>query len=348
MKRLLQICAIRVNELGREMDFDEVAKEDVWSLVKFIISEKSSLICDNHLDQLIFCSFFAIGKMAKKENLTFALLFHKYQNLKYADKRFTSLQQQLTYRESDFCHDLIKSLPIVKFYNEFFIKETEWFMVELKSTRNEGKTSGNRIGCANGEISTNSIPCFAELPPPRSRSNSAFTDLLKSPLRESLPLPNFGRNSLTPNRMTINGLNSTMTPTRLREGLGSMPPARGGIFTQEALSRAMNTQGFESRLIGVTGATGVLREAGFAGSQFSLQNRLNGFKPGAGEAIQPDFLRSKRSISFGGDEIEKAGIPRKLVQLNDGKEGSFNCFSGNEKTNESCDEEKPFFPNILE
>ena len=217
-------------ELAREFSFDETAREDVWTLFKYIISEKRQLTSDNHLDQLLLCSFYAVGRMVFKSELTFATLFHRYRNARYASRKFCDLKQLITVRVTNEKNapESIQQIEIIPFYNALFIKETEECLGTLSSVKLI--TSNKSTPSPAGNVET--PEGLEETTPGKSSANkkSVFSALdLESPLCESVPQSHFGQGSTPGCSMKLSGLNSTLTPRRavhikLKAGRGEQSP----------------------------------------------------------------------------------------------------------------------------
>lgn len=250
-KRFIQILAKRVQELGNEVDFDEEAQEDVWVLIKFIVSEKWNLTCDNHLDQLLLCSFLAVGRMNLKSQMNFASLSKKYQGIRFADLSLVN-QRQMAARMAEEEGETRKSLPINRFFLDFFIKETDQCLLTLNSAKNMIKK--------NAETQSQSQETLRNVEEASQGGNSGKTSAskksffsamhLESPLRESVPLP-YVNPLLTPNRMRLSGMNSTLTPTRVLHmtlKAGSVTPFNQK--TQSPFSRDPHIQRFGPTTLG--------------------------------------------------------------------------------------------------
>lgn len=59
-RRVLSFTAYRVFTVTEELRLQDDIREEIWSFVKFLLSEHTELLLDRHLDQLILCGIFGI------------------------------------------------------------------------------------------------------------------------------------------------------------------------------------------------------------------------------------------------------------------------------------------------
>ena len=79
-RRVLSFTAYRVLTMTEELALPGLLQEDIWAAMKFFLSEKTELLRDRHLDQLILCAVFGVCK-ARSHPLKFASLLQIYANL---------------------------------------------------------------------------------------------------------------------------------------------------------------------------------------------------------------------------------------------------------------------------
>ena len=79
-RRVLSFTAYRVLTITEDLALPGLLQEDIWAAMKFFLSEKTELLRDRHLDQLILCAIFGVCK-ARSHPLKFANLLQIYANL---------------------------------------------------------------------------------------------------------------------------------------------------------------------------------------------------------------------------------------------------------------------------
>ena len=65
LKRLLHQTAFQIRQLGGHLKLEEGVLEEVYGIMKQIITERMEVLEGRHLDQLIMCSIFAVSKKQK-------------------------------------------------------------------------------------------------------------------------------------------------------------------------------------------------------------------------------------------------------------------------------------------
>ena len=66
-KRVLQYTAIHIYQLCEFLKLDENLSELVWKVMNHITSNQTQILVDRHIDQLIFCSVYAVCKINQKQ-----------------------------------------------------------------------------------------------------------------------------------------------------------------------------------------------------------------------------------------------------------------------------------------
>jgi hypothetical protein len=64
-RRVLSQTAHRIMELCDRMGLPETLKESVWTAIKYLLSEKTELLINRHLDQMIVCTIYSVAKLNK-------------------------------------------------------------------------------------------------------------------------------------------------------------------------------------------------------------------------------------------------------------------------------------------
>lgn len=164
-RRFLNQAAQRIVEITNGINLSEVTKEQVWSSFKYLMSEKTEILINRHLDQIILCAIYGVCKITNP--ISFKILMEKH-------SQFYQEEENL------FKHVYIspgRTEDIIKFYNTVFIPSMKDY---LKSNHFTDKP---RIG-ALCPIS----PLRANVIIPMSSSGSSLS-ALKSPLKSPYLTP---------------------------------------------------------------------------------------------------------------------------------------------------------------
>lgn len=62
-KRLLQLTAERVQEMGHSLSLSEDVIESVWIIMKSQLSAEPQLLVNRMLDQMIMCAIYGVCKV---------------------------------------------------------------------------------------------------------------------------------------------------------------------------------------------------------------------------------------------------------------------------------------------
>ena len=74
--RVLRQAATQMYHLASGLRLSEDVIEEIWSLVKYVFTEKINLLIGRHLDNIIFCSIYVICKISKL-NIKFKEIINK-------------------------------------------------------------------------------------------------------------------------------------------------------------------------------------------------------------------------------------------------------------------------------
>ena len=114
-QRILHIVSSRIMAVSEALGInDDVTKEKLWEVMKHCLSSETELLIDRHIDQLLLCTLYAVGKMAGAK-FTFNNIISHYIDL------HSSVGDSVT---SLFFHVKIddrKTEDIIGFYNHIFI-----------------------------------------------------------------------------------------------------------------------------------------------------------------------------------------------------------------------------------
>ena len=121
LRRLLSHCANRILELCNSLGLAEAIKEEIWAAFKYLLSEKTELLENRHVDHMVICTIYAVCKFHSV--VTFKMIIEKYKQFYLEDVNFF----KKVYLEDDTYDD------VIMFYNTVYIKAMKDFLTHRVS-----------------------------------------------------------------------------------------------------------------------------------------------------------------------------------------------------------------------
>lgn len=121
-KKCLRLLGERIYLLCYYLNFKQEQMEFVWEIVKFILCEKTDVMINRHLDQIIICSIFAVSKKTTKKGIpkSFSQIFVEYDKLIFVKRDINQKNIQL----GD------QTVNLKTFYNKEFLEKTRVFIIQ--------------------------------------------------------------------------------------------------------------------------------------------------------------------------------------------------------------------------
>ncbi|XVF00180.1 hypothetical protein REPUB_Repub03eG0262900 [Reevesia pubescens] len=185
--KINKLAAVRINGMVERLQLSQQMRESVYSLFQKILSQRTSLFFNRHIDQIILCCFYVIAKISQL-NLTFKEIIYNYRKQPQCKPQvFQSvfIDRSSARRNGRTGQDHV---DIIVFYNEIFIPAVKPLLVELGPVGTTTRTS--QVPEANN---SNDGPCpgspkvapFPTLPDMSPKKVSATHNVYVSPLRTS-------------------------------------------------------------------------------------------------------------------------------------------------------------------
>jgi len=117
-RRVLSFTAYRVFSVTEELRLTEAVREEIWALLKFLLSEHTELMVDRHLDQIILCAIFGVCK-ARGPALKFMTLARVYSFFNPEEEEVVTRQARLADSQGtllDFFNQEI--LPLIREFTQ--------------------------------------------------------------------------------------------------------------------------------------------------------------------------------------------------------------------------------------
>ena len=70
-KRVLQLTATTIIDLGDMLKIDQGTREIIWTVMKGVLSQETDMLTDRHIDQLVLCTIYGVCKVTSHPDVTF-------------------------------------------------------------------------------------------------------------------------------------------------------------------------------------------------------------------------------------------------------------------------------------
>lgn len=159
-KRVLQHTAIQVQLLCSAMNMGEKVSEQVWILMKYLLSTETDLLIEHNIDQMILCSIYGVSKVLQVP-IKFQEIIAKYQEVNAAKK---TIANELIYRVTI---DNGTKGDLIMYYNVVFVNRMKSFLLSVNSRKINSSSSpsmtppmfiGTPQATPNGQGSGNDLP----------------------------------------------------------------------------------------------------------------------------------------------------------------------------------------------
>ncbi|KAG8657616.1 hypothetical protein MANES_03G097800v8 [Manihot esculenta] len=186
--KINKLAAVRINGVvERLQQSQQHVRENVYHLFQQILSQRTFLFFNRHIDQIILCCFYGVAKISKV-NLTFREIIYNYRKQPQCKPQvFCSVFVDW----SSACPDGRRGqdhVDIITFYNEIFIPAAKPLLVEFGSVGTVAKASqvpevnNNKDGQCPASPKVSPFPSLPDMSP---KKVSAAHNVYVSPLRTS-------------------------------------------------------------------------------------------------------------------------------------------------------------------
>ncbi|PON58464.1 Retinoblastoma-related protein [Parasponia andersonii] len=190
--KIIKLAAVRINGMVERLQLSQQIRENVYCLFQQILSQRTSLFFDRHIDQIILCCFYGVAKCSGLQisqlSLTFKEIIYNYRKQPQCKPqvfRSVFVDCSSTRRNGRLSQDHV---DIITFYNEVFIPSVKPLLVELGPAATN--TKANKVPEVNNN---NDAQCpgspkvspFPSLPDMSPKKVSAAHNVYVSPLRSS-------------------------------------------------------------------------------------------------------------------------------------------------------------------
>ncbi|KAA0034774.1 hypothetical protein IC582_022652 [Cucumis melo] len=185
--KITKLAAVRVNGMVERLQLSHQIRENVYCLFQQILSQKTSILFNRHIDQIILCCFYGVAKISQL-SLTFREIIYNYRKQPQCKPqvfRNVFVDWSSARRNGRSGQDHV---DIITFYNEIFIPSVKPLLVEIGPAGSTMKT--DRVPQVNND---SDAPCpgspklspFPSLPDMSPKKVSSAHNVYVSPLRSS-------------------------------------------------------------------------------------------------------------------------------------------------------------------
>ncbi|CAN8269422.1 unnamed protein product [Cochlearia groenlandica] len=181
--KINKLAAVRINGMVERLQLSQQLRESVYCLFQHVLAQRTSLLFNRHIDQIILCCFYGVAKISQM-SLTFREIIYNYRKqpqcrpLVFRSVYVDSSQRRRQGRVGT------DHVDIITFYNEVFIPSVKPLLVEIGPVRNDQAAEANNKpeGQCPGSPKVSVFPSVPDMSP---KKVSAVHNVYVSPLRGS-------------------------------------------------------------------------------------------------------------------------------------------------------------------
>ncbi|KAM7464786.1 hypothetical protein LguiA_032907 [Lonicera macranthoides] len=184
--KIVKLAAVRINGMVDRLQLSQQIRENVYCLFQQILSQRTALFFNRHIDQIILCCFYGVAKISQL-NLTFREIICNYRKQPHCKPqvfRSVFVDRSSARHNGKAWQDHV---DIITFYNEIFIPAVKTLLGEPALVVKAQKT--NQVSDANnsneGECPGSPKVSFPSIPDMSPKKVSAAHNIYVSPLRSS-------------------------------------------------------------------------------------------------------------------------------------------------------------------
>ncbi|KAJ0263884.1 Retinoblastoma-related protein 1 [Hirschfeldia incana] len=183
--KINKLAAVRINGMVERLQLSQQIRESVYRLFQNVLTQRTSLLFNRHIDQIILCCFYGVAKISQM-SLTFREIIYNYRK----QPQCKPLVFRSVYVESYQCRRQGQGrvgpdhVDIITFYNEIFIPAVKPLLVEIIPVKNDQPMEANNKpeGHCPGSPKVSVFPSVPDMSP---KKVSAVHNVYVSPLRGS-------------------------------------------------------------------------------------------------------------------------------------------------------------------
>ncbi|KAL7235839.1 hypothetical protein ACSBR1_019180 [Camellia fascicularis] len=183
--KIVMLGAFRINSMVERLQLSQEIREIIFRLFQQILSQRTTLFFNRHIDQIILCCFYGVAKISQL-SLTFKEIIFNYRKQPQCKPAFRSVFVDWSSARR---HGKTgqEHVDIITFYNEIFIPAVKPLLNELApvGTAQKNRNSETNNGTDGQCPGSPKISQFPSLPDMSPKKVSAIHNVYVSPLRSS-------------------------------------------------------------------------------------------------------------------------------------------------------------------
>ncbi|CAH2053914.1 unnamed protein product [Thlaspi arvense] len=187
--KINKLAAVRINGMVERLQLSQQIRESVYCLFQHVLAQRTSLLFNRHIDQIILCCFYGVAKISQM-SLTFREIIYNYRK----QPQCKPLVFRSVFVDSVQCRRQGRVGPdhvdIITFYNEVFIPAVKPLLVEIVPVKNDQAMEANNKPEGSEEMlgqcpGSPKVSVFPSVPDMSPKKVSAVHNVYVSPLRGS-------------------------------------------------------------------------------------------------------------------------------------------------------------------
>nr|AFJ64575.1 retinoblastoma-related protein [Brassica juncea] len=181
--KINKLAAVRINGMVERLQLSQQIRESVYCLFQRVLAQRTSLLFNRHIDQIILCCFYGVAKISQM-SLTFREIIYNYRK----QPQCKPLVFRSVFVDSSHCRRQGRVGPdhvdIITFYNDVFIPAVKPLLVEIVPVKKDQAVEANKNpeGTCPGSPKVSVFPSVPDMSP---KKVSAVHNVYVSPLRGS-------------------------------------------------------------------------------------------------------------------------------------------------------------------
>ncbi|KAL8138094.1 hypothetical protein V2J09_004095 [Rumex salicifolius] len=186
--KIVKLAAVRINGMVERLLLSQQLRETVYCLFQRILTHRTPLFFNRHIDQIILCCFYGVAKISQL-SVTFKEIIYNYRKQPQCKSQvFRSVFVDWTSTTHNNGRTGQDHVDIITFYNEIFVPSVKPLLVELGPVGVTAKINSvpetpkiSDVQC----LGSPKLSPFASLPDMSPKKVSTTHNVYVSPLRSS-------------------------------------------------------------------------------------------------------------------------------------------------------------------
>ncbi|KYN00080.1 Retinoblastoma-like protein 1 [Cyphomyrmex costatus] len=168
-RKFYNLACVRMQDLCNSLEISDNDKKKIWTIFEYSVKERTKLMKDRHLDQILMCAIYVICKLVRIERNSFTEIMRCYRLQPQAESHiYRSVLIERASNDRDSRTNNIRG-DLIKFYNTLYVPQVKEF--------------ANKFGSARGSVMNLSL---SPLPKGKAPANSPIRRVTGSIMTRTL------------------------------------------------------------------------------------------------------------------------------------------------------------------